>query len=96
MPSPAGQRIRKGDVIACLYTPPSSGDGCHIHFHLMIDGKKCFFAPAIFSREVVKGFRAQCQGLKESNDGTPIPPCMGPVSVLMKTRLVRGQKSSFE
>src|SRR5581483_10108468 len=33
-----GQKVRKGDVIAYLYTPPSSGDGCHIHFHLMIDG----------------------------------------------------------
>ena len=34
-----GQKVRKGDVIAYLYTPHSRGDGCHIHFHLMIDGK---------------------------------------------------------
>jgi hypothetical protein len=72
-----GQKVRKGDVIAYLYTPPSSGDGCHIHFHLMSDGKKGFLAPAIFTPEVVKAFHKQCQGFKGSNDGTPIPPCMG-------------------
>jgi hypothetical protein len=72
-----GQRVHKGDVIAYLYTPPSSGDGCHIHFHLMIDGRKGFLAPAIFSPEVVKAFHKQCRGFKEMNDGTAIPPCMG-------------------
>jgi hypothetical protein len=72
-----GQKVRKGDVIAYLYTPPASGDGCHIHFHLMIDGKKDFLAPAIFTPEVGKTFHKQCQGFKGSNDDTPIPPCMG-------------------
>jgi hypothetical protein len=72
-----GQKVRKGDVIAYLYTPPSSGDGCHVHFHLMIDGRKRFLAPAIFTPEVVKAFHQQCQGFKGRNDGTPIPPCMG-------------------
>jgi hypothetical protein len=72
-----GQKVHKGDVIAYLYTPPSSGDGCHIHFHLMIDGKKSFLAPAIFTREIVKAFQKQCDGFKGSNDGKPIPPCMG-------------------
>jgi len=72
-----GQRVRKGDVIAYLYTPPSSGDGCHIHFHLMIDGKKGFFAPAIFAPEIVKAFHEKCNGFREQNGGTAIPPCMG-------------------
>ncbi len=72
-----GQKVRKGDVIAYLYTPPLSGDGCHIHFHLMIESKRGFLAPAIFMPEVVKAFHKQCQGFKNSNDGTPIPPCMG-------------------
>jgi hypothetical protein len=54
-----GQKVRKGDVIAYLYTPPSSGDGCHIHFHLMIDGRKGFLAPATFTPEVVKSFHKQ-------------------------------------
>jgi hypothetical protein len=72
-----GQKVRKGDVIAYLYTPPSSGDGCHIHFHLMIDGKKGFLAPAIFTAEIVKAFHTRCDGFKWVNDGKPIPPCMG-------------------
>jgi hypothetical protein len=72
-----GQRVRKGDVIAYLYTPPSSGDGCHIHFHLMIDGKKGFLAPAIFTPEIVKAFHKQCQGFRQHSGETAIPPCMG-------------------
>jgi hypothetical protein len=72
-----GQKVRKGDVVAHLYTPPASGDGCHIHFHLMIDGERGFLAPAIFTPEVVKAFHKQCRGFQESNDGTPIPACMG-------------------
>jgi len=72
-----GQRVRKGDVIAYLYTPPASGDGCHIHFHLMIDGKRGFLAPAIFTPEIAKAFHKQCNNFKQSNDDTPIPPCMG-------------------
>jgi hypothetical protein len=72
-----GQPIKKGDVIAYLYTPRSSGDGCHIHFHLMVDGKSGFLAPAIFTTEVVKQFHDQCNGFKEGNDGNKLPPCMG-------------------
>jgi hypothetical protein len=72
-----GQRVRKGDLVAYLYTPPSSGDGCHVHFHLMVDGRKGFLAPAFFTPEVVRAFHKQCRGFKDSNDGKPIPPCMG-------------------
>jgi hypothetical protein len=72
-----GQQVRKGDVIAHLYTPPSSGDGCHIHFHLMIDGKKGFLAPAIFTPEIAKEFHKQCNEFRVRNDDTSIPPCLG-------------------
>jgi hypothetical protein len=71
-----GQKVRKGDLIAYLYTPPKVG-GCHIHFHLMIDGKKGFFAPAIFTPEIAKAFHEKCNGFRWSNDDTEIPPCMG-------------------
>jgi hypothetical protein len=71
-----GQQVRKGDVIAYLYTPPRT-DGCHIHFHLMVDSKKGFLAPAIFSPEIVKAFHDQCNGFREMHSGTEIPPCMG-------------------
>jgi len=71
-----GQRVRKGELIAYLYTPPKVG-GCHIHFHLMVDGKKGFLAPAIFTQEIIKRFHDRCHGFREYNDGIPIPPCMG-------------------
>lgn len=71
-----GQKVRKGDVIAYLFTPPKIG-GCHIHFHLMIDGRKGFFAPAIFTPELAKAFHEKCNGFRWSNGGKAIPPCMG-------------------
>jgi hypothetical protein len=71
-----GQRVRKGDVIAYLYTPPKTG-GCHIHFHVMADGRKEFLAPAIFTPEIVKEFHRQCKSFRQRNDDPDIPPCMG-------------------
>jgi len=71
-----GQRVRKGDVVAYLYTPPMT-NGCHIHFHMMVDGKKGFLAPAIFAPEIVKAFHERCNGFREYNGGDAIPPCMG-------------------
>lgn len=70
-----GQKVRKGDVLAYLYTPPGVKD-CHIHFHLMVEGKGGFFAPAIFSSEVVRQFHSKWGGFGRDN-GTPISPCMG-------------------
>jgi hypothetical protein len=70
------QRVRKGDVIAYLYTPPRVKD-CHVHFHLLVDGKKTFLAPAVFTPELVQRFHDQCRAFREHNGGTPIPPCMG-------------------
>jgi hypothetical protein len=71
-----GQRVRKGDVIAYLYTPPKVSH-CHIHFHLMVDGRKGFLAPAIFDTKIVKDFHGQCDGFKWSNGDMAIPACMG-------------------
>lgn len=71
-----GQKVRKGDLIAYLYTPPRV-DGCHIHFHLMVDGKNDFLAPAIFDPKIVKDFHEKCDGFRWSNGGKAIPPCMG-------------------
>ena len=71
-----GQKVRKGDVVAYLYTPPKVA-GCHIHFHLMVDGKNDFLAPAIFDQKIVNSFHEQCDGFRWSNGGKAIPPCMG-------------------
>ena len=71
-----GQQVRKGDVIAYMYTPPE-GRGIHVHFHVRIDGSQGFYAPAIFSSDVVKEFHARCDGFRQANGGVEIPPCMG-------------------
>jgi hypothetical protein len=71
-----GQRVRQGDLIAYLYTPPGIG-GCHVHFHLMVEGRKGFLAPAIFAAKTVEDFHDQCDGFRWSNGGNAIPPCMG-------------------
>lgn len=71
-----GQQVRKGDVIAHMYTPPD-GQGIHVHFHVRIDGHQGFRAPAIFTTDVVKEFHARCDGFRPANGGTEIPPCMG-------------------
>jgi hypothetical protein len=63
-------------VIAYLYTPPRVKD-CHVHFHLTVEGKKGFLAPAIFTPEVVQRFHDRCDRFREHNGGIPIPPCMG-------------------
>jgi hypothetical protein len=59
-------------VIAYLYTPPGVKD-CHVHFHLTVQGKKGFLAPAIFTPEVVQRFHDQCHAFGEHNGGAPIP-----------------------
>jgi hypothetical protein len=70
-----GQRVRKGDVVSYMYCPPGVKD-VHIHFHLMVDGKQGFLAPAIFSPEVVRQFHAKWAGFGRCG-GTPMPACMG-------------------
>ena len=70
-----GQKVRKGDVVAHMYCPPGVKD-VHIHFHLMVDGKKGFLAPAIFSPDVVRQFHAKWGGFGRDGE-TPMPPCMG-------------------
>lgn len=71
-----GQKVKKGDVIAYMYTPPQL-DSCHIHFHLMIDGQSGFLSPSIFDAEIARAFHTQCEGFRWMNQGTPLPPCIG-------------------
>jgi hypothetical protein len=70
-----GQRVRKGDIVGYMYTPSGVRDA-HIHFHLRVDGRNSFLAPAIFSPDVVRKFHARWArfGL---DGGDPMPPCTG-------------------
>ena len=70
-----GQKVRKGDVLAYLYTPPGVKDA-HVHFHLMAQGRNGFLAPAIFGSDLLRQFHSKWGGFGR-DDGTPMPPCMG-------------------
>ncbi len=63
------QRVKKGDVVAYLYTPPKK-NGCHNHLHLMRDGTRVFLAPSLFTSEIVKAFHDSCNGFREHQWGS--------------------------
>jgi len=73
-----GQSVRKGQIIAYVYTPPKSGDGIHIHFHLMAmspGAQGVFQAPAIFDGQVVQRFSDGWHAA--TMEGGRLKPCMG-------------------
>jgi len=73
-----GQEVNKGDIIAYMYTPPSSSSasGIHIHFHIKRMNVEGFMAPALFTYAVVKQFHAKWS-IFGYDDSDPIPVCMG-------------------
>ncbi len=48
----------------------------HSHFHLTVDRKRNFLAPAIFTPEVVRQFHVKWGGFGRDGE-TPMPPYMG-------------------
>ena len=70
-----GDKVRKGDIIAYMYAPRGVRDA-HIHFHMRIDGRQEFFAPAVFTSEVARRFHATWGGFALDGD-TRMPPCFG-------------------
>ncbi|HEV3345423.1 MAG TPA: hypothetical protein VG125_33905, partial [Pirellulales bacterium] len=71
----AGDKVHEGDVIAYMYTPRGVRDA-HIHFHMRIDGRQEFLAPAVFTSEVVRQFHARWGSFGLDGD-TRMPPCIG-------------------
>jgi len=74
-----GQRVKKGDIIARMYIPPDRrvARNTHIHFNLLGGPKRTFQAPAIFNERIVRRFHATWDKRRGTDDGRPIPPCMG-------------------
>ena len=74
-----GQRVKKGDVIARMYLPPSSevASSSHIHFNLMHTGRYTFQSPSIFDRSIVTRFHKTWDDHRGRDGGKRIPPCMG-------------------
>ncbi len=75
-----GQAVSKGDVLAYFYLPPGNGGNSHIHFHLKMNGANEFYAPDIFTTNVVHAFAQQWawRGYDPTGGGgAQIPPCLG-------------------
>lgn len=74
-----GQRVKKGDIIARMYLPadPLINQNTHIHFNLTGGPKNTFLSPSIFDKRIVRRFHATWDERRGSDDGTPIPACMG-------------------
>jgi len=73
----AGQKVKKGDVIARMYIPPDrkASEATHIHFNLM--AKRTFQSPSIFSTAIVTEFHATWDSRGGTDGGVRVPPCMG-------------------
>ncbi len=71
-----GQRVRKGEIIARMYLPPTPADyeNSHIHFNLIREHQ--FQSPSIFDAGVTEQFAARWDPQRLREDW-PIPPCMG-------------------
>lgn len=75
----AGQRVKKGEVIARMYIPPDRriAQNTHIHFNLLGGRDHTFQSPSIFHENIVKRFHTAWDERRGTDDGAPIPPCMG-------------------
>jgi len=71
-----GQRVKKGEVLGWMYTPPrpESDLRTHIHFNLM--AKSQFIAPTIFTKEVTEAFHKRWGKMTERYNEV-LPSCMG-------------------
>lgn len=70
-----GDPVKKGQIIAYMYLPKEA-NGTHIHFHLRKSDHQSFFAPAIFSTDIIQAFRAHWANFG-LDGGEAIPVCMG-------------------
>jgi len=71
-----GQRVKKGEVLGWMYTPPRPETDLrtHIHFNLMAESQ--FIAPTIFTREVTEAFHKRWGKIAKRYPEV-LPACMG-------------------
>ncbi len=70
-----GQKVKKGDIIAYLYIPPTSTGGTHVHFNLVSDNQQ--MTPSVFTPEVVKAFSSKYLDASYLKSGATMPACIG-------------------
>jgi hypothetical protein len=70
-----GQKVKKGDIIAYLYVPPTSTGGTHLHFNLISDNQQ--MTPSVFTPEIVKSFASKYLDASYLNSGAILSACIG-------------------
>lgn len=70
-----GQRVRKGDVLAYMYVPPSSTGSTHLHLHL--GSQDNLQSPSIFTPEAVAAYAEKFGDRGGYENGAKLPACMG-------------------
>lgn len=71
----AGQQVKKGDIIAYIYVPPTSDGGTHLHLHL--NAGQDLQSPSIFTQAAVDEYATKFGDRGGYEDGKPLPACMG-------------------
>ena len=65
-----GQKVKKGEVLGWMCTPPRPETDLRTHIHFNLMAKSQFIAPTIFTREVTEAIPA-CMGYKLSTEEKP-------------------------
>ena len=71
-----GQKVKKGDVLAHIYVPPTSTGSTHLHLHLLASGNR-MESPSVFTKDAVAAFAAKFGDRGGQEDGKTLPACMG-------------------
>ena len=71
-----GQRVKKGDVLGWMYTPPRPETDLRTHIHFNLMAKSQFIAPTIFTREVTEAFHKRWGKIAQRYTEV-LPACMG-------------------
>lgn len=70
-----GQQVKKGDIIAYIYVPPTSDGATHLHLHL--NAGQRIQSPSIFSQAVVDEFATKFGDRGGFEGGVRLPACIG-------------------
>jgi len=71
-----GQRVKKGEVLGWMYTPPRPETDLRTHIHFNLMAKSQFIAPTIFTKEVTEAFHKRWGKMTERY-AKELPACMG-------------------
>ena len=71
-----GQRVKKGDVLGWMYTPPRPETDLRTHIHFNLMAKSQFMAPTMFTKGVTEAFHKRW-GKMAQRYSEVLPACTG-------------------